>query len=253
MAWSAKRMYVIATVTVAAFIVAVVVPWASRRGEKNTPPRFATQPAERNALRDAPAEVREFLGRALERLPEGGSEVAGYRFHHWKWGDKPTHEAVGVKAIQGIDPATLVARVMDVDGYNGHIAHVEDCRSLEEPDRGPSRRATFHQSVRVPGVARIQQDLVLVDAGTIKGYRVAYWYLLKDRTKALDTGGGARSEFNVGAWFAAPGVVGYALSTWPRRGDVNALQWASLTVGSDAVARRIVEGNIDGMATWALK
>ena len=64
---------------------------------------------------------------------------------------------------------------------------------------------------------------MLVDAGTIKGYRVAYWYLLEERTAALDLKGGARSEFNVGAWFAAPGVVGYAMSTWPRRGDVNAL------------------------------
>jgi hypothetical protein len=93
--------------------------------------------------------------------------------------------------------------------------------------------------------------LVLVDAGTIRGYRVAYWYLLKDQTRSLDPKVAARSESNIGAWLAAPGVVGYALSSWPRRDDVSALQWVWLTSGADAVAKKVIEGNIDGMATWA--
>ena len=37
-----------------------------------------------------------------------------------------------------------------------------------------------------PRLPNIQQELKLVDAGTIKGYRVAYWYLLKEGTDALD-------------------------------------------------------------------
>ena len=85
--------------------------------------------------------------------------------------------------------------------------------------------------ISVPRLARIQHQLALVDAGTIKGYRVAYWYLIKDKTDALDPKSGARSDFNIGAWLAAPGVVGYALSSWPKRADVNALQWFSLTSG----------------------
>ena len=62
---------------------------------------------------------------------------------------------------------------------------------------------------------------------------------------------GARSKFNVGAWLVAPGVMGYALSTWPRRGDVNGLQWVLLTSGADGLAKKVVEGNIDGVAAWA--
>src|SRR5438445_400835 len=83
-----------------------------------------------------------------------------------------------------------------------------------------------------PAVARLQQELMQVDAGRIKGYRVAYWYLLKDETGALDRKDGARGAFNVGAWLVAPGVVGYALSSWPRRDDVNLVQWTTLTTGA---------------------
>ena len=92
--------------------------------------------------------------------------------------------------------------------------------------------------ISVPTVARVQHELVLVDAGTIQGYRVAYWYLLKDKTRVSGPEGRARSEFNIGAWLVAPGVVGYALSSWPQRDDVNALQWFSLTSGANALARR---------------
>lgn len=253
MAPSRKRTYLVWTLTAVGGIVAAFALRPSRQPGRSTAPRVALRPALQAGRDDTPREVREFLGRALARLPDDGSEVTGYRFHHWKWDDKPTHEAVGVKAIRGVEPERLIARVLDVDGYAGNIAHVEDCRSERGRAAGPPGRVRFYQAVRVPGVARVQQELVLVDAGTIEGYRVAYWYLLKGRTESLDTRGGARSDFNVGAWFAAPGVVGYALSSWPRRGDVNALQWASLTTGSDALAKRVVEGNIDGMAAWALR
>jgi hypothetical protein len=200
---------------------------------------------------DAPAPVREFLDRVLQKVPESTAGVAGYQFHHWKQEGKPTEEAIGLKAIPGLDPARLIARVMDVDGYKGHIAHVEACRSVADPADKPPGKVRFFQVIRVPGVAKVQQELVLVDAGTIKGYRVAYWYLLEDRTRSLDPKLAARSDFNIGAWLAAPGVVGYALSSWPLREDVNRLQWASLTSGANALAKKVVEGNIDGMAGWA--
>ena len=114
-----------------------------------------------------------------------------------------------------------------------------------------AERVHFFQRVSVPGVAKVQQELVLVDAGTIEGYRIAYWYLLRAGDRSTGPGGRRASEFNVGAWLVAPGVVGYALSTWPRRGDVNGLQWVLLTSGADGLAKKVVEGNLDGIAAWA--
>ena len=200
------------------------------------------KPVWQSSLDEAPPEVREFLGRVLEKIPEGGTGVTGYQFPHWEWEGKPTHEAVGLKAIPGADPQELIARVMDVDGYEGHIAHVEASRSEPDPAFTPPEKVRFFQVISVPRVAKVQQELVLVDAGTVKGYRVAYWYLLKDKTRSLDPKVGARSEFNIGAWLVAPGVVGYALSSWPRRDDVNALQWVSLTSGENALAKKSRRG-----------
>jgi hypothetical protein len=252
MAASRKATYLILALGLLGGLVAVrasKTPPGPGRLEDNE--RAARGPARPPGLGGAPAEVREFLGRVLEAIPEGGAGVAGYQFRHWERERKPTHEALGIKAVPGVEPRELIARVMDVDGYKGHIAHVEACRSLRKPSPEPLEGVRFFQRVSVPGVAKVQQELVLVDAGTIKGYRVAYWYLLGPETEALDPKAGARSEFNVGAWLVAPGVVGYALSTWPRRGDVNVLQWVSLTSGADGLAKNVVEGNIVGMAAWA--
>lgn len=215
-------------------------------------PEFAKhivrRPAWPTGLEGAPPEVREFLGRVLERLPEGGANVTDYRFEHWEHAGKPTREAVGIKAIPGLDPERLVASILDVDGYVGRIPHVEACRSVPGPAPASPGALRCYQAIRVPGIATVQQELALVDAGTVRGYRLVYWSLLPDETRALDPSRGARSAFSVGAWLAAPGVAGYALSTWPRRGDVNALQWASLTSGADGLAQSVVEGSIDAMA-----
>lgn len=216
-----------------------------------SPGRSARGPVPALGLDNAPPHVREFLGRVLAEVPDSGVGVQGYVFRHWERPGKPTHEALGLKALPGVDPRALLARVMDVDGYEGRIAHVAACRSVADPTFVPPGSVRFRQVVGVPGVARVQHELVMIDAGTIRGYRIAYWYLLDEETNALDPKAGARGESNVGAWLAAPGVVGYALSTWPRRDDVNALQWVSLTSGADALARKIVEGNIDGMAAWS--
>jgi hypothetical protein len=212
---------------------------------------MAHRPVWPSPLDGAPAEVREFLGRVLAKFPDRDQPVMGYQFSHWEWADKPTHEAMGLKAIPGADPREVIGRVMDVDRYPGHIAHVESCRSVRDPTFERPEEVHFYQVIRVPAIARVQQELVLVDAGTIQGYRVAYWYLLEDRTRSLDPKIAARSEFNIGAWLAAPGVVGYALSSWPRRDDVSALQWVLLTSGADVLAKTVIEGNIDGMAAWA--
>ena len=251
MAASRKVTYLILTLGLLGGIVAVLAPRPAPEPGPTVIRRIARKPPPPSGLDGAPPEVREFLGRVLERVPEGGAGVTGYQFRHWGREGKPTHEAIGLKAVPGVDPREAIARVMDVDGYAGHLAHVAACRSVRDPAFEPPEQVRFFQVVRVPGIARVQQELVLVDAGTVQGYRVAYWYLLEGETEALDPKAGARSAFNVGAWLVAPGVVGYALSTWPRRGDVNALQWVSLTSGADALAEKVVEGNIDGLAAWA--
>jgi hypothetical protein len=252
-ATSRKVTYLILLLGLIGGIVAVI---ATRRRPEPPPAivtRMARKPVWPSPLDAAPSEVREFLGRVLAKIPVGDPPVTGYRFSHWEWADKPTHEAIGLKAIPGADPDEVIARVMDVDRYPDHIAHVEACRSVQDLNFVRPEEVHFYQVIRVPAVARVQQELVLVDAGMVQGYRVAYWYLLNDQTRSLDPKVAARSEFNIGAWLAAPGVVGYALSFWPRRDDVSALQWVSLTSGADALAKKVIEGNIDSMAAWAKK
>ena len=253
MAASRKVTYLILFIGLLGGIVAVMAVWRRPEQLPENVTRMAHKPVWPSRLDGAPAEVREFLGRVLAKIPDSDQPVMGYQFSHWERADKPTHEAMGLKAIPGADPQEVIARVMDVDRYSGHIAHVETCRLEQDPTSRPPEGVHFYQVIRVPAVARVHHELVLVDAGTVQGYRVAYWYLLKDRTRSLDSRVAARSEFNIGVWLAAPGVVGYALSSWPRRDDVSALQWVSLTSGADALAKKVIEGNIDGMAVWAKK
>lgn len=220
-----------------------------REGEQERDPEHHVP--ERSALEEAPPEVLALLRAVLTRMPPAGSGVAESQFHHWSVPGAPTRAALGIKAVPGVDPDALIGRVMEVDGYEGHIAHVlvnasRSASAEESPDR-----VAFYQRINVPGIAEVQHELELVDAGTIDGYRVAYWSLLPEETVALDPTQGARSEANVGIWLAGPGVVGYALQSWPRRGDLNRVQWFSLTTGAAVAARRIVERNIDDMAEWA--
>jgi hypothetical protein len=246
-------MYLVLSLGLLGGAAAVIVPRLLTDPGPAPLRRLARRPVFPSSLDAAPAEVQEFLARVLEKIPERGAGVTGYQFFDWEWGGKPTHEAIGLKAISGADPDQVIARVMDVDGYQRNLAHVEACRSVEDPAFKPQGNVRLFQVIRIPGVAKVQQELALVDAGTVKGYRVAYWYLLQDQTNALDPKICARSAFNSGAWLAAPDVVGYALSSWPRREDVNSLQWFSLTSGANALAKSIIEGNIDAMAAWAKK
>jgi hypothetical protein len=205
----------------------------------------------RSSLDDAPPEVIALLDEVLTRMPPAGSALAESRFHHWSVAGAPTQAALGIKGVPGLDPDALIRRVMEVDGYEGRIAHVLANRSRSAPAEEAPDRVAFTQRINVPGIAEVQHELELVDLGTIRGYRVAYWSLLPEETAALDPSLAARSESNVGIWLAAPGVVGYAFHSWPRRDDLNRFQWFSLTTGAAVVAKQIVERNIDDMAEWA--
>jgi hypothetical protein len=247
---SRKRTYLIVSIGLLAGLLAALAPRPLREEDTVVVRHVALKPEWPAETGATPPEVREFLGRVLEHLPERGAGFTGYRFFHWELAGKPTHEAVGLKAVPVEDPEKLIDRVRDVDRYVAHIAHVDVCRSEPDPTFTPPKAVRFYQVISIPGVAKVQHVLVLADAGTIRGYRLAYWYLLKDRTASLNPKAGARSDFNVGVWLVAPGAVAYAMSCWPRRDDVNALQWVSMTTGADVLAKRMVERNIDGMVAW---
>jgi hypothetical protein len=231
---------------------AALLVWRPKPATRPVDPRPSVEaPFGMPGLEGAPPEVLAFLGRVLQKLPAGGAGVTGFQFDHWDRPGGAVPELLGFKAVPGLDPEALIESVLDVDGYERNIAYVEVSRSVADPAYTSPGRVRLYQRVSVPGVATVQHELALLDAGSIKGYRVACWYLLSAETDALDPKAAARSATNFGAWLAAPGVVGYALSSRPRRGDVNALQWFALTTGADALARKIVEDNIDGMAAWA--
>src|SRR5262245_4703922 len=122
---SRKVMYLILLLGLLGSTVAVL---ATRRRPEPPPAivtRMARKPVWPSRLDSAPSELREFLGRVLARIPVGDPPVTGYQFSHWAWADKPTHEAMALKAIPGSDPDEVISRVLDVDRYPGHIAHVE--------------------------------------------------------------------------------------------------------------------------------
>jgi hypothetical protein len=196
-------------------------------------------------------EAQDFLDRLFKNIPAAG--VSTPFFKHWSVPGKPTDEAVMILSIPGADPEKIIQRVMDVDHYVGNVDHVKECRSIADPAFQPPGKVRFYQKVDVPMLASVQHELALVDGGEMHGYRVGYWYLLKDRTDALNPKNGARSQFNVGAWLAKPGIVGYALSSAPKREDVNFLQWKALTSGADVMAEKVIKANIEGMARWAAR
>lgn len=204
-----------------------------------------------SGLDGAPAEVRAFLERVFQHLPS--SEVKGYKFESWSMEGKPTSEGVGVKAVEGIDPEKVIARVMDVNHYVGNVEHVAECREIQDPRFTLPQKVRFYQKIDIPILGNVQHELVLVRAGKVHGYDVAYWYMLEDETKALNKSAGFRSAYNVGAWLVAPGVIGYALSSAPMREDVGWTTWQLLTTGADLTAKPVIEGSIEGMAKWAKK
>ena len=119
--------------------------------------------------------------------------------------------------------------------------------------RFASPAVRFYQRLDLPLLGAIHHELVLFDLGVRNGYRVAAWSVLRAETDALSTRDGFRSDYNHGAWLAAPGVVGYALGSAPKRDDVGFLKWKALTSGADAAASRVVKANIEGMAKWAAR
>ncbi len=196
-------------------------------------------------------EHEAFLQRVMQHLP--ASPPTTYTFDSWSHAGRPTKEGFGLLPVPGADPQRLLEAVMDVDHYAGNVDHVSACRSVAD-DRFPLPDAVrFYQKVEIPVIGAVQHHLVLHRMGEHGPYTVAAWSVLRAETDALDKKEGLRSDYNHGAWLLAPGVVGYALGSAPKRGDVGYLKWKALTTGADAAATRVVKANIEGMARWAAR
>jgi hypothetical protein len=142
---------------------------------------------------------------------------------------------------------------MDVDHYVGNVEHVGACRSIPDPRFTPPAAVRFYQKVDLPLLGSVHHELVLHRLGEKNGYHVAAWSLLGPETDALSAKTAFRSDYNIGAWLVAPGVLGYALASAPKRGDVGRLKWAALTKGADVAASKVLKANIEGMARWAAR
>jgi hypothetical protein len=192
-----------------------------------------------------------FIDRVLQRLPK--APVTEYFFTHWRYADRPTDEAFGLLPIRGADPEKVLARVMDVNAYVGNIAQVVECRAIPDPVHTGPQSVRFYQRIRIPVLGDVHHELVLERLGQRQGYEVAAWHQLARETEALGSKSAIRSQHNDGAWLVAPGVVGYALSSAPRRDDVGFLKWKALTTGADVLAAKVIRDNIEGVAAWAAR
>ncbi len=195
------------------------------------------------------SEVSPFLKRVLERAPKGA--VTDFVFKSWEMPGKPTNETVGLLPVPGIDAQKLFSRVMDLDHYKGVIPHVVESRSIVDPRFVPPEQVRFYQRIKIPLLGEVHQELVLSLVGQHGEYQLAQWSLLDRETEALSGKDAIRLQYSEGAWLVGPGVVGYALSSAPRREDVGFLKWKALTAGADVAASKVVRDNIAAMAKWA--
>jgi len=192
-----------------------------------------------------------FIDRVLSRLPK--TPITDYTFLHWPHGDKPTHEGVGLLPVPGADPEKVLSRVFDVDRYVGNVGHVVECRAITDDRFKRPEKVRFYQRVKIPLLGEVHHELALERLGTLDGFEVATWFMLEPETGTLSTKKGIRSQYNEGGWLVKAGVVGYALSSCPRRDDVGFLKWKALTTGADVAASAVVRENIDGMSRWAAR
>ncbi|MCO4746113.1 MAG: hypothetical protein KC912_15055 [Proteobacteria bacterium] len=196
-------------------------------------------------------EHEAFVQRVMQRVP--ASKPTAFSFQSWKHGGRPTAEGFGIMPIAGVDPAKIADAVMDIDHYVGNVEHVSISRSIADDRFVPPAALRFYQKVDIPVLGSVHHELVLHRMGEINGYTVCAWDVLRSETDALSKRDGFRSDYNQGAWFAAPGVLGYALASAPKRDDVGFLKWKALTKGADAAASRVLKANLEGMARWAAR
>ncbi len=200
---------------------------------------------------EATVELPAFLDRVLPHLP--ASPPTAFTFSHWPHGGRQTDEGFAIMPIPGLDPQRAIDAVMDVDHYVGNLEHVAACRSIKDPRFVAPDKVRFYQRIEIPMLGAVHHELVLERLAPQRGYLAAGWAILPTETSALSAKEGFRSDYSHGVWFAAPGVLGYALGSAPRRDDVGFLKWKALTAGADAAASHVLRANLEGLGRWAAK
>jgi hypothetical protein len=195
------------------------------------------------------SEAAAFVERAFQRLPV--TAPSGFTWQHWNHAGRPTDEGFGLLPVPGLDPQKVMDCVMDVDHYVGNLDHVVICRSVSDSRFGRPHKVRAYQKVDIPMLGGLHHEFVLERAGQHRGYEVAAWALLGPETSSLSSKDAARSDYSLGAWIAAPGMLGYALASAPRREDVGLLKWKALTAGADVAASKVLRNNLEVMARWA--
>jgi len=191
------------------------------------------------------------LNDVFRRIPSAG--VTEYSFQSWEREGRPTAEGFGLLPVANLDAEAVVAKVMDADHYKGNIDRVGECRSVSDGRFAAPGSKRIYQLIDLPVIGDVQHELALVDGGTRDGFRYVFWFLLEPETAALDADKAARSAYSMGAWIIGKGMLGYALSSAPRREDVSWASWQALTAGADLTAKTVVKRNLEGMLQWSQK
>lgn len=196
-------------------------------------------------------ELPAFLDRVLAHLP--ASPGAAFSVAHWPHGGRPTDEAVAFLPIPGLDPQKAIDAVMDVNHYVGNLDHVAECRGVPDSRFVPPEKVRFYQRVDIPLLGAVHHELVIERVGEKRGFLVAGWSILAAETAKLPAKDAFRSEYSHGVWLAAPGVLGYALGSAPKREDVGFLKWKALTSGADVAASKVLRANLEALGRWAAR
>lgn len=196
-------------------------------------------------------DLNQFIDRAFSHMPP--LPLREYHFSSWKFGGKPVSEGLGVLPERGLDVDKMASCLLDVDHYVGNVDHVIECRSIADERFSPPSSQRFFEKINVPLVAKLQMELVIEDQGERDGWRLITWRLLDDETSALNPKQGARSDYNVGFWGLREDAVAYALASATRRQDVGLIKFTAIAKGADAMAPKVMRGNIEGLLRWARK
>lgn len=192
------------------------------------------------------ATIDDFLARVMEHLPELKRDK--FSSVSWRYEGRPTGEALGLKPGIEVDPETVVARIMNVAEYSGNVQYVDETIV----DKQTKKSVTYTQKMKLPAIGGVQVVITMKDMGKRDGYRVVAWQQEDAATEALDKKqGGARTEYNLGAWLVKGDEVAYALSAAPLKKDVGSLKYALMTKGADATTGTVLSSNIDSMISWS--